>query len=176
MTFVAYMLLAFFGGFGLEALLKLEYPLLYAYTILPGTAMHEGCHYVMALLTGGDPGISIMPKVLQVEGHRFLLMGYVPFDGNEFNTAAISLAPLLLIPVPAFLCIYAQRTTSLATRIILLYLAMCTFTCFMPSSVDLNNVHEHPESAWFAALTLIPIFVLSVVVLRRAARKVQSES
>lgn len=79
-------------------------PMFLTWATLPGTIMHEGSHYIMSLLLGGHPvSFNVVPRAFYVDGElAAILQGSVLFKINEYNGAASALAPLLLVPVPAF--------------------------------------------------------------------------
>jgi len=73
---------------------------LFALWVLPGTALHELAHWLMALVCRGRPGaLSLWPNF---RGRRWTL-GYVTI-GNPtwYNRVPIALAPLLLLPLAVF--------------------------------------------------------------------------
>jgi hypothetical protein len=69
---------------------------IFALVALPGTALHELSHYVVALVLGGRPEFpSLVPQ--RVEGGWRL--GHVRFRAGHLRAMFAGLAPLLLVPL-----------------------------------------------------------------------------
>lgn len=153
------------------------FPIAYATLIAGSTILHEGAHYVVATLLGGTPStFTIIPKIIHLsEGQDAILYGSVMFNANSFNTAAISLAPGLLIASPGFFSAFAVMTRRLWLKAFWLYMAFCSWTSFTPSSQDMQNVLDDPGSWLVGAPVIFGGMVLSIVLLRKLFIKLQSQ-
>jgi hypothetical protein len=70
---------------------------IYALVALPGTALHEFSHYLVALCLGGSPSFpSLMPKRTEAGTWH---MGHVLFRAGHVRAMFVGLAPLLLAPL-----------------------------------------------------------------------------
>jgi hypothetical protein len=69
---------------------------IYALVALPGTALHELSHYLVALCLGGSPSFpSLLPQRTEL-GWR---LGHVQFRAGHLRAMFVGLAPLLLAPL-----------------------------------------------------------------------------
>lgn len=110
---------------------------------LPGTAMHETAHWLVALLLGARPGlISLIPH----ERDGYLVRGYVRVHRmGWFSTAPIALAPLPFGLYAAWMS-FDQALSSGAQLSVLGwgYLAgSFTWAC-LPSGIDLRLALSKP--------------------------------
>jgi hypothetical protein len=70
---------------------------IYALVALPGTALHEFSHYLVALCLGGSPSFpSLLP--VRTQGGTWH-MGHVRFRAGHLRAMFVGLAPLLLAPL-----------------------------------------------------------------------------
>ena len=69
---------------------------IYALFALPGTALHEFSHYLVALVLGGKPA---WPSLWPVRTERGWLMGEVRFRPGFLRSMLVGVAPLLLAPL-----------------------------------------------------------------------------
>ena len=164
------MICTYIAAFIFEFLMQNDAPILYAYLVLPGTILHEGAHYLMALVLQGSPEpFHILPEVLYDDaGQRTaILFGYVMYHGNWYNVSAVGLAPLLIFPIVPACCILAERSKSTSTVVLYLYIALCGWTAYFPSSIDFAGAVES-KSSWGPAAVIISIsFALSVWLFRK---------
>lgn len=138
-------------------------PMFLTWATLPGTIMHEGSHYIMSLLLGGHPvSFNVVPRAFYVDGElAAILQGSVLFKINEYNGAASALAPLLLVPVPAFFTWLSMKADGLLLRMVFLYFAVCAWNAFMPSSIDFE-LAVRESSSWSTAMFVLPFaFILN---------------
>jgi hypothetical protein len=70
---------------------------IYALVALPGTALHELSHYLVALVLGGSPSFpSLLPRRTEVGTWH---LGHVQFRGGYLRSMFVGMAPLLLAPL-----------------------------------------------------------------------------
>jgi len=185
----------FFGAVVVSYLLTTEIArksmLLYALFTLPGTILHELCHFVAGLVTFSHPRLpSLIPHR---EGNGWTL-GSVEFIPGIFTTWFVALAPLWLMPTLAYLIFcYAQEFAyhyashwsrdAALTLIILGWVESSIIFAAMPSRQDWQIAFSYPLGfvipggiAWYlyrfeqenvvAAWQYIKDFVLSVDLLK----------
>lgn len=119
--------------------------LLYALFTLPGTILHELCHYIVALFTLSRPSFpSIIPQ--RIDGN--LALGSVSFVPGFFTAWLVALAPLYLMPVAAYWIYLTAK--SLSTHDKALYLVLlgwvesaAIFAC-LPSRQDIKIAISYP--------------------------------
>ena len=88
-----------------------RYKWLFILFVLPGTVAHELAHWSMALLFGGNPKPpSFWPHT---EGPRWTLGHVIIRNPRWYNLLQIALAPLLLLPLAAFIYWHWLRFYSL---------------------------------------------------------------
>ena len=107
---------------------------------LPGTALHELAHYLVALVTGGKPtGFTIIPRKCG-SGDNWVLGSVTLRRPSAFSSLPTGLAPLLLLPFAwiAFRNWFLWFPRDLA-HTIFLYAAVCLCCCSsVPSAQDLR--------------------------------------
>ena len=69
---------------------------IYALFALPGTALHEFSHYLVALCLGGSPSF---PSLLPTRTDAGWKLGHVQFRAGHLRAMFVGLAPLLLAPL-----------------------------------------------------------------------------
>ena len=69
---------------------------IYALVTLPGTALHEFSHYVVALILGGAPSF---PSLLPTRTEKGWKLGHVAFRAGHVRAMFVGMAPLLLAPL-----------------------------------------------------------------------------
>ena len=69
---------------------------IYALVALPGTALHELSHYVVALVLGGAPSF---PSLLPTRTEKGWRLGQVAFRAGHVRAMFVGMAPLLLAPL-----------------------------------------------------------------------------
>ena len=69
---------------------------IYALVALPGTALHEFSHFVVALVLGGQPSF---PSLLPTKTDKAWRMGEVRFRPGYLRSMFVGMAPLLLAPL-----------------------------------------------------------------------------
>ena len=89
-------------GIALALLASRPWPLLYALLLWPGTLAHELCHFVVGLLLGAQPvALEVWPRRMS---QRHWQLGEVRFAQLRWwNKVPVGLAPLLLLPLGAWL-------------------------------------------------------------------------
>ena len=69
---------------------------IYALVAVPGTALHEFSHFLVALVLGGSPSF---PSLLPVRTETGWHLGHVRFRAGHVRAMFVGLAPLLLAPL-----------------------------------------------------------------------------
>lgn len=121
---------------------------LYAVLALPGTLLHEASHWLVALLSGGQPtSLSLVP----VRSERGWRLGSVGIRRVRwFNALPIGLAPLALAPLAAFALAQAAAVDpARALHWVALYIATCAAVSCLPSLADLRIVLSRPLGLLF---------------------------
>lgn len=128
---------------------------------LPGTFFHELAHFFVGIVTFAKPvNFSLIPKFQD----KSITMGSVSFINlNFFNTALISLAPFLLVPLSFYL--FYIFSISLSTSefdyfsILYGYLVFNTFSSSLPSSQDYRVALSNKAGILFYIGVLIFLFL-----------------
>ena len=68
----------------------------YALVALPGTALHEFSHFIVALCLGGQPSF---PSLLPTKTGKVWRLGEVRFRPGYLRSMFVGMAPLLLAPL-----------------------------------------------------------------------------
>ena len=132
---------------------------IYALVALPGTALHEFSHFLVALILGGKPSFpSLVPA--RLEGGTWHL-GHVRFQPGFLRSMFVGMAPLLLAPLA-----WWWATTLLAGAAWPLYalhawIVAALVQAFWPSKADW-------KLALPALVVLIPLAALVAWYLRAA--------
>lgn len=147
--------------------LTLQSQTLYAIITLPGTALHEGMHYIMALWLQGDPeGYTLWPT--WIDGHM-ATMGHIMFVPTMLNASSVALAPYLLVFPTCYLIVLASKCRA-ATMIALCYIAACGFASITPSTQDWHVAMSEPAS-FILSVPLFAIFAIAwIVAIKRLTR------
>lgn len=150
----------------------LEYDtFLYAWITLPGTALHEAFHFLMAVLLNGHPSsISIIPTPLYIDDDLIgIMLGNVLYKPNSYNTVAVGLAPLLMLPAVVFFvhaCV-KTKSKSLSLSMFYFYVIVCLFAGCEPSSIDIDGMSKDIVSQVLGfgiiGLGMIVVLVLSIM-------------
>lgn len=133
-----------------------RYIFIYMLFVLPGTAAHELAHWSVAVVTNGKPQF---PSFFLKRTRDGLMLGQVVFKNPRwYNAAFIALAPLLLLPVVAWLYIHEIGRMSLlhASHWISLYLIIAAGFSAWPSALDV-------KVAWRYSAPLLLITAASVL-------------
>ena len=124
--------------------MTLHVPLVYWAITLPGTAMHEGMHWIAAFALQGNPGTFSLIPSFGADG--VITLGNITANINWYNAAIIGMAPLFLVFSSAWLLIKAGTRKSMLSSLILCYVSACGFASFMPSSTDWGVAISEPLS------------------------------
>lgn len=125
---------------------------LFTLLTLPGTFGHELMHWLMSFVLNGKPGrISVWPRR---NGNEWVLGEVVTHHPKWYNMAAISLAPLLLLPVVYFGYLHFVSRTPLwsMTHWLGLYVMAAFIHGAMPSVTDLRLAAAYPIPFYSMAL------------------------
>lgn len=129
---------------------------LFALFVLPGTALHELAHWLVALLSNGRPRTpSLLPKF---STRRWTLGEVVIANPTWYNRAPIALAPLLSLPL-AWFCYWrwAHHLPVADWRHwLLLYVVAMALQGALPSREDI-------QMAWRQLLALLVLSVVGAV-------------
>jgi hypothetical protein len=115
-----------------------QYIFIYMLFVLPGTVAHELAHWVVAVVTNGKPKLPSLSLKRTRDG---VLLGQVSFKNPQwYNAAFIALAPLLLLPLAAWLYLHATARIPLlhAYHWITLYLIIAAGFSALPSALDVR--------------------------------------
>ena len=139
------------------------WPLLYALWLWPGTLAHELCHFIAGLLLGAQPvSLNVLPRRLGQQRWQF---GEVRFTRLRWwNKVPVGLAPLLLLPLAAWLFWFSLTWPVLSWGCLGASLLAVQFTiAAWPSGQDLAHV-----LAGLLVLALIALLILALGVGLRA--------
>ena len=126
----------------------------YGLIALPGTLVHELCHFVAALLLNGHPrGFSVIPRRSSDGG---LQLGSVSIGNLRwYNCVPISMAPLagilLIHPLYALWDAYLPANWYLLKFWLLVSIA----TSIVPSSVDMRLALSQPLGLGFYLIVMV---------------------
>lgn len=123
--------------------------------VLPGTIAHEFSHFIIGLISFGNPSsFSLIPKK---EGGGFVL-GSVSFSNIRFfNAIPIALAPLLLL-IAAFSALKASVGTSITEQLMWGFIIFNLVFSSKPSSADFKVILSKPFGILFY-LVIIMFFI-----------------
>jgi hypothetical protein len=126
---------------------------LYALLALPGTALHELSHWLVAALLGGRPTApTLLPE--RVEG-RWRLGAVGLRNLRWYNALPIGCAPLLLAPLAGLAWLHAARLEDTHwLHWAALYLAAAATVSCLPSLADWRIVFSRPVGVVVWAGTL----------------------
>ncbi len=122
--------------------------LLYALLVWPGTFLHELAHWLVALISGGEPtSLSVVPA----RSERGWRLGAVGIRRVRwYNALPIGAAPLLLAPLAVFALLHATRVEATSwTHWAVLYLAVSAAVSCLPSLTDWKLVASRPIGLLF---------------------------
>ncbi len=131
---------------------------LYSLFVLPGTFLHELCHFVVAILFWGKPRhLTIVPH--HTAENRVTLGSVTCYRLNNLNSFPIAMAPLLILLIPVFL--YSRLNIGVHTSpyciILILYILFSVLPAAWPSMVDINMALTKPvgTAAWLVLTYLL---------------------
>lgn len=142
------------------AVLGLRNPLLYWLFVLPGTAIHELSHWLVAALLGARPGFpSLLPE--KADSGDWTL-GSVAYTPNWLTGGLVALAPLYLMPSAAYgIATVSLDTDSLSIRAIGGYVFAVSLISVLPSRADWWLALRFPVGS-ILALGLASLSFLSI--------------
>ena len=105
----------------------------YALVALPGTAMHEFAHWLVALVLGAHPDF---PSLIPQRGPHGWRLGSVAFRAGFLRAVPIVLAPLLLFPMAWWWTLAFVASSSWPERALHAWLAASVLSASLPSSAD----------------------------------------
>lgn len=122
--------------------------LLYALLVWPGTFLHELAHWLVAMLSAGEPGSLIVVPARSERGWRLGAVGIRRV--RWYNALPIGAAPLLLAPLAVFVLLHASRVDAARwTHWVVLYLAVSAAVSCLPSLTDWKLVASRPLGLLF---------------------------
>lgn len=133
-----------------------RYMLVYMLFVLPGTVAHELAHWGVAILTNGKPKF---PSLALKRTRDGVVLGQVSFRNPRwYNAALIAMAPLLLLPLVAWLYVHRVARIPLphAYHWFGLYLIVAAGFSALPSVLDVRV-------AWKYSATLLLVTAASVL-------------
>jgi hypothetical protein len=129
---------------------------IYILFVLPGTLAHELSHWCVALVTNAKPKL---PSILPRRTKAGWLLGQVVFSNPRwYNTALVTLAPLMLLPLAVWFYVDEIALLPLISvwHWLALYMAIAVAYSTLPSATDIRL-------AWqYSALVLIAGCVIAV--------------
>jgi hypothetical protein len=127
----------------------------YALAALPGTAMHEFAHWLVAVLLGARPDF---PSLRPQRGPHGWRLGSVAFRAGFLRAVPIVLAPLLLFPLAWWWTLAFVAGAPWPARALHAWLAATLLSASLPSSADWKIARPAlvllallAGAAWFAA-------------------------
>lgn len=126
----------------------------YILLVLPGTLMHELCHWIVGVLTMARPGF---PSIIPHRSPTGWTLGSVSLrNARWFNGALVAFAPLLLLPAVVWLYfnVLIHIPMSEPSHWILLYLVIVSALSAMPSPADLRV-------AWRCSAPALMVFAIA---------------
>lgn len=105
----------------------------YAIAALPGTAMHEFAHWLVAMLLGARPDF---PSLRPQRGPHGWRLGSVAFRAGFLRAVPIVLAPLLLFPLAWWWTLAYVAGAPWPSRALHAWLAATLLSASLPSSAD----------------------------------------
>jgi hypothetical protein len=131
---------------------------IYIFFVFPGTVAHELAHWGVATITNGKPG---WPNFFPQRHANGLTLGHVAFNNPRwYNTAFIALAPLLLLPLVAWL--YLHEVAKFPLRHVWhwfgLYLVIVAGFSALPSTADMRLAWKYSKTV----LLIIAVGGLSI--------------
>jgi hypothetical protein len=126
----------------------------YILLVLPGTLMHELCHWLVGVLTMARPGF---PSIIPHRSPTGWTLGSVSLrNARWFNGALVALAPLLLLPAAVWLYFNVLIPIQLSepSHWILLYLVIVSTLSALPSPADLRI-------AWKCSAPILMVFAIA---------------
>lgn len=128
----------------------------YILLVLPGTVMHELCHWLVGVLTLARPGF---PSIIPHRTSSGWMLGSVGLrNARWFNGLLVAFAPLLLLPGSAWLYFNVVLAIPMGNPMhwAVLYLAIVSAMSAMPSPVDF-------KLAWKCSAPVLVIALVAAV-------------
>lgn len=138
-----------------------QYIFIYMLFVLPGTVAHELAHWCVAIVTNGKPQV---PNFFLKRTRDGALLGQVSFKNPRwYNVAFIALAPLLLLPLVAWLYLHKTAKISLfhVYHWISLYLVIAIGFSALPSALDVRVAWKYSAPILLAAIAFALVFLFS---------------
>jgi hypothetical protein len=124
----------------------------YALLALPGTAMHESAHFLVALLLGARPDF---PSLRPERGAHGWRLGSVAFRAGFLRAVPIVLAPFLLFPLAWWWTLAFVASAPWPLRALHAWLAASFLSASLPSSADWRIAAPALALATLVALVLV---------------------
>lgn len=104
--------------------------------VLPATLLHEGSHWLVAWVSGARPSrFSVWPRR---EGRRIVLGEVAIARPTWLTRGLVGLAPLLLLPIAAYVLLHLRAPTEPAMHALQVYLLASLVYGAIPSLSDLK--------------------------------------
>ena len=123
---------------------------IYALVALPGTALHELSHYLVALCLGGSPSF---PSLLPTRTDAGWKLGHVQFRAGHVRAMFVGLAPLLLAPLAWWWAITFLAPAAWPIYALHAWIVAALVQAFWPSKTDW-------KLAFPALAVLVPLALL----------------
>ena len=131
---------------------------IYALVALPGTAVHEFSHFVVALCLGGAPSF---PSLLPTRTEKGWRLGEVRFRTGHVRAMFVGMAPLLLAPLAWWWAVTLLAPASWPMHPLHAWVVAALLQACLPSKTDW-------KLALPALLVLVPLAALAVWYFRAA--------
>ena len=138
------------GMFALIQLAKRAGMWIYALVALPGTALHEFSHYLVALVLGGSPAF---PSLLPTRTEKGWRLGHVQFRAGHLRAMFVGVAPLLLAPLAGWWAVALLAPASWPLYVLHAWVVAALLQACWPSATDW-------KLAFPALAVLIPLALL----------------
>ncbi|OGT23570.1 MAG: hypothetical protein A2342_08770 [Gallionellales bacterium RIFOXYB12_FULL_54_9] len=127
---------------------------MWAYSLfsLPGTAAHEFCHWLVALLLGAKPSL---PNLIPTRDGNAWRLGSVRSSPNFITLIPIALAPFVLFPVGIWYAVFVMTSATGWWYLAHVWIASTMLAASLPSKQD-----------WFVAMPAIVIALVLFFALR----------
>ena len=127
---------------------------MWAYSLfsLPGTAAHEFCHWLVALLLGAKPSL---PNLIPARDGNAWRLGSVRSSPNLITLIPIALAPFALFPVGIWYAVFVMHPATEWWYLAHVWISSTMLAASLPSKQD-----------WFVAMPAIVIALVLFFALR----------
>lgn len=123
---------------------------IYAVVALPGTAVHELAHFVVAFVLGARPSF---PSLIPVRTEGGWRLGEVRFRPGRLRAMFVGLAPILLAPIALWWAMTMLVHVSWPLYAFHVWIVAALLSACWPSKADWRLAF--PAIAWLVVITLL---------------------